>query len=46
MTSRFAGDSQQRAAPRSAFSERSGRRIEKGEGGPEHRQPIYFLKPS
>jgi len=39
MTSRFEGDSQERAASRSGFSERSGRRIEKGEGGPEHRKP-------
>lgn len=39
MTSRHTGDSQERAASRSGFSERSGRRIEKGEGGPEHRKP-------
>jgi len=39
MTSRFKGDSQERAASRSGFSERSGRRIEKGEGGPDHRKP-------
>jgi len=34
MTSRQTGDSQERAASRSGFSDRSGRRIEKGEGGP------------
>ncbi len=39
MTSRHTGDSQERAASRSGFSDRSGRRIEKGEGGPEHRKP-------
>jgi len=39
MTSRFNGDSQERAASRSGFSERSGRRIDKDECGPEHRKP-------
>ncbi len=39
MTSRYRGDSQERAASRSGFSDRSGRRIEKGEGGPKHRKP-------
>jgi len=39
MSSRVKGDTQERAASRSGFSERSGRRIEKGEGGPEHRKP-------
>ncbi len=39
MTSRFTGDSQERAASRSGFSERSGRRLEKGDGGPDHRNP-------
>lgn len=42
MTSRHAGDSQERAASRSGFSERSGRRIEKGDGGPEHRKPRSY----
>ena len=39
MSSRFEGDSQERAASRSGFSERSGRRIESGTGGPDHRKP-------
>lgn len=39
MTSRVDGDIQERAAARSGFSERSGRRIEKGTGGPNHRKP-------
>jgi len=39
MTSQLKGDSQERAAARSGFSERSGRRIEKAEGGPDHRKP-------
>ncbi len=39
MTSRHTGDSQERAASRSGFSERSGRRIEQGDGGPDHRKP-------
>jgi len=39
MTSRFKDESQERAAARSGFSERSGRRIEKDEGGPDHRKP-------
>ena len=39
MTLRHTDDSQERAASRSGFSERSGRRIEKGEGGPKHRKP-------
>jgi len=41
MTSRFTGDSQERAASRSGFSERSGRGIEKGEGRPEHHKPRH-----
>jgi len=41
MTSRLTGDSQERAASRGGFSERSGRRIEQGEGGPEHRKPRH-----
>jgi hypothetical protein len=39
MTTRLTGDSQERAASRSGFSERSGRRIEKGDAGPDHRKP-------
>jgi len=39
MTSRQQGDGQERAATRSAISERSGRRIEHGTGGPGHRKP-------
>jgi len=39
MSSRAGGESQERAASRSGFSERSGRRIEKGTGGPDHRKP-------
>jgi len=39
MTSRANGSTQERAAVRSGFSERSGRRIEKGDGGPDHRKP-------
>jgi len=41
MSLRIKGDTQERAASRSGFSERSGRRIEKGEGGPEHRKPRH-----
>jgi len=37
MTTRQQGDVQATAAARSGFSERSGRRIEHGEGGPELR---------
>ena len=39
MTSRVKGAGQERSASRSGFSERSGRRMEKGEGGPGHRKP-------
>jgi transposase InsO family protein len=39
MSSRSEGDKQECAAARSGFSERSGRRIEKGTGGPNHRKP-------
>ncbi|MDX8382911.1 MAG: hypothetical protein R8M45_02445 [Ghiorsea sp.] len=39
MSSRLEGDSQERAASRSGISERSGRRVEKGTGGPDHRKP-------
>jgi len=39
MTTRQQGDAQATAAARSGFSERSGRRIEHGEGVPEHRKP-------
>jgi len=38
MTSRLNGEGQDLAASRGGFSGRSGRRIEKGEGGPEHRK--------
>jgi len=39
MSSRNEGDSQERSASRSGISERSGRRIESGTGGPDHRKP-------
>ena len=38
MTKRSEGDTQELAAARSGFSERSGRRIERGDGGPDHRK--------
>jgi len=39
MTSRNDGQKQITAAAKAGVSERSGRRMEKGEGGPEHRKP-------
>jgi len=39
MSSRAKGDVQVTSAAKAGVSERSGRRMEKGEGGPEHRQP-------
>jgi len=42
MAKRSEGATQERAAACSGFSERSGRRIEKGEGGPGHRKPRRY----
>jgi len=39
MSSRVDGDRQITSAAKAGVSERSGRRMEKGEGGPEHRKP-------
>jgi len=39
MECRSDGDTQERASARAGFSERSARRVEKGEGGPDHRKP-------